>query len=70
MEKTKEETDGIHNRVLRSSNASLKQGSRVTIGPKPKPNEEIVVNRNEQGIESIEVVCKCGERIVIRCEYA
>lgn len=70
MEKTKEETDVIRSRVLRSTNATLKQGARVTIGPKPKPQDEIVVNRNEQGIESIEVVCKCGERIVIRCEYA
>lgn len=70
MEKTNEPTNGIRNRVLRSSSASLRPGAKIKIGPKPEsPQHEISVNRNEQGVESIEVVCRCGERIVIRCEY-
>lgn len=70
MENTKDPVDGIRNRVLRSAATSLSPGNKIKIGPKiDSPKHEINVVRNEQGVESIEVVCKCGERIVIRCEY-
>lgn len=71
MENKTEPIHGIRNRVLRSQGASLKPVAKTTIGPRPESTEhEIKLNRNGQSVESIEVVCKCGERIVIRCEYA
>jgi hypothetical protein len=70
MENTKDPNPRIRNRVLRSSVAPSQPVAKTMIGPKPEaPKHEIKVNRNDQGVESIEVVCKCGERIVIRCEY-
>jgi len=58
----------------------LVEGGKITIGPQPtacsdyaQPDSNqpaIKVNRNDLGVESIEVICSCGERILIRCEYA
>jgi hypothetical protein len=79
METAKNQT--AQTRLLRPDKASLVPGGKITVGPQPVepgPNgdptqasqPEIQINRNDQGVESIEVVCSCGERIVIRCEYA
>lgn len=66
-------------RILRSHAATLSPGKKITIGPPASPTAtphanhataSVEVNRNDQGIETIEVTCACGERIVIRCEYA
>ena len=71
MEKTSDQGNVVRNRVLRSSAATMKPGAKIKIGPEPESAQpKIKINRNDQGVESIEVVCKCGERIVIRCEYA
>lgn len=66
-------------RMLRSTSTALSPGKKIAIGPQSKadPSDSpatsgqpsIQLKRGEQGIESIEVVCACGERITIRCEY-
>ena len=59
------------NRLLRQSTSALKSGHKVTVGPAQASTEPAIeVTRNEQGIETIEVTCACGERIIIRCDYA
>lgn len=42
---------------------------KVTIGPKAKTPTNIKLNKTGDVIESIEIVCACGETIVIQCEY-
>ena len=58
------------NRLLRPSQSVSRDSVKVTVGPQPQPeNHEIVLNRTGDQIESIEVTCRCGEKIVIRCQY-
>lgn len=60
----------IANRLLRQTSSIIKTGAVVKIGPQAAHSEaSIQVNRSERGVESIEVICSCGERIVIRCDY-
>jgi hypothetical protein len=56
--------------LLRPKTSCSPDAAKVTIGPKSEISPPAIkVNRSAQGVESIEVVCSCGERIVIRCEY-
>ena len=56
--------------LLRPNSSHVEDGAKVTIGPKSDSTRQaITVNHSELGVESIEVICPCGERIVIRCEY-
>ena len=63
------------NRMLRSNSTALAPSKKVTIGPQSNgvaadPGQPSVqLKRGDQGIDFIEVVCACGERIIIRCEY-
>ena len=67
-------------RMLRSKSTGLSSGKKVTIGPQSNlvsadfpanpGHPSVQLKRGDQGIDSIEVVCACGERIIIRCEYA
>lgn len=60
----------ISSGLLRPKTPHPTDGGKVTIGPKADSDEQVIkVNRSAEGVESIEVVCSCGERIVIRCEY-
>jgi hypothetical protein len=65
--------------MLRSKSTGLSTGKKVTIGPQSNAafvesptaagHPSIQLMHGDQGIDSIEVVCACGERIIIRCEY-
>ena len=58
------------NRLLRSRQSDNRGSVKVTVGPQPQPeNHEIQVVRSGDQIETIEVTCRCGEKIVIRCQY-
>ena len=57
-------------RIPRTKMTQLTVGEKVTIGPKTEsPEHSIKVHRTEAGIESIELTCSCGEKILVRCEY-
>ena len=44
---------------------------KITIGPKSnQAAADVRLNKNGETIESIEIVCACGEKILIKCEYA
>ena len=64
-----------HPRIIRASRGTSAAPSQP-IGPAASPAQEneaghaIKVNRNKGEIESIEVTCACGERILLRCDYA
>jgi hypothetical protein len=61
--------------ILRSSIAKVAVGGKQVIGPPSVQTQtghghQINVNKNNAGaIETIEVVCACGERILLRCDY-
>lgn len=58
------------NRLLRPSQSVINNTVKVTIGPRQNLDaHHIQLNRLGDRIESIEVTCRCGESIVIRCEY-
>ncbi|QJW94395.1 hypothetical protein [Frigoriglobus tundricola] len=47
-------------------------GEAVRVGPVRAPDEpapKIEVVRNGDAIQTIQIVCTCGERICIRCDY-
>ncbi len=47
-------------------------GEAVRVGPVRPPDEpapKIEVVRNGDAVQTIQVVCTCGERICIRCDY-
>ena len=77
METAKNKSGG--SRMLRSNSTALSPGKKITIGPQSNSGStdspaypgqpSIQLKRGDQGIDSIEVVCACGERITIRCEY-
>ena len=62
-------------RIIRASSGTPAAVSKP-IGPLDSPAQQnsaghaIKVNRNKGEVESIEVICACGERIVVRCDYA
>lgn len=61
----------LTNRLLRSGVVQFMKGPAVPIGPKTEsPQSTIKINRTDDEIETIEVVCTCGEKTVIRCDYA
>jgi len=50
--------------------ATIVNRSKVTIGPKAKDcAPEVKLNKNGDTIESIEIICRCGEMIRIDCQY-
>ncbi len=51
--------------------AQAESRPRIAIGPKTNTSRaEIQLNKTGDVIQSIEIQCACGEKIVIRCEYA
>jgi hypothetical protein len=43
---------------------------RITIGPRSNsPQPQVRLNKNGDRVESIEIQCTCGEKIVVQCEY-
>jgi hypothetical protein len=58
------------NRLLRPSPSVVNNTVKVTIGPRENlEGHRIQLNRTGDRIESIEVTCRCGETILVRCEY-
>ena len=62
-------------RIIRANSKTSAAVSKP-IGPLSAPVQEnaaghaVKVNRNNGEVESIEVTCACGERILVRCDYA
>jgi len=65
--------NNLHSKVSRIPRTQMDQlnvGEKVTIGPRMEsPEHSLKVHRTDVGVESIEVTCSCGEKILIRCEY-
>lgn len=60
--------------ILHSNEACLSQAKAVIGPPIVEPescaeDDSIKVHRVDGVVQTIEVLCKCGERIMIRCDY-
>jgi hypothetical protein len=61
--------------IIRSQSATQTTGKLVAVGPASSPAQtngsghSIKLHRTGSQVDSIEVVCSCGEKMVIRCDY-
>jgi hypothetical protein len=56
--------------LIRASQQVSKPDKKVVIGPGGStPKHEIKVHKSNDLIQSIEIKCKCGETIIVDCQY-
>ena len=71
MERATEERDAT-NRVFISQSQVRVTGEAAPVAPPPRPGEcapRIDLVRNGDRIGAIEILCSCGKRIHLECEY-
>ena len=56
--------------LIRANQNVANNGKKVVIGPNDAPAvAEVLVHQSDNEIQTIEVKCKCGETIILECEY-
>ncbi len=55
--------------IRRSQVVNATERARVVVGPIEPAPQSVTVHREGEIVKAIEVQCRCGEHILIQCEY-